>query len=88
MRLSIIIPMLDEADGITTALAPLQMLRRVGHELIVVDGGSADGGAALAAPLADRVVHSAPGRARQMNTGARWPVARCWCFARRQRFTE
>lgn len=71
MRLSIIIPMLDEAAGITAALAPLQALRRAGHELIVVDGGSADGSAALAAPLADRVVHSAPGRARQMNTGAR-----------------
>ena len=39
-------------------------------ELIVVDGGSTDESVALAMPLADSVLLSGPGRARQMNLGA------------------
>lgn len=70
MRLSIILPTLDEAAGIAAALAPLQALRRAGHEVIVTDGGSADGTPALAAPWADRVLAAPRGRARQMNAGA------------------
>jgi rSAM/selenodomain-associated transferase 2 len=70
MRLSIILPTLNEAEGIAAALAPLQPLRRAGHEVIVADGGSADGTPALAAPLADRVIAAPRGRARQMNAGA------------------
>lgn len=38
--------------------------------MIVIDGGSNDGTAELAAPLADRVLRSARGRALQMNAGA------------------
>ncbi|HSN31382.1 MAG TPA: TIGR04283 family arsenosugar biosynthesis glycosyltransferase, partial [Ideonella sp.] len=49
----------------------LAALRARGHEVIVVDGGSDDGTAALAAPLCDRLLRTAPGRARQMNAGAR-----------------
>ena len=41
--LSIVIPVLDEAAGIEAALRPLQALRRRGVELVLVDGGSADG---------------------------------------------
>jgi rSAM/selenodomain-associated transferase 2 len=67
--LSIIIPVLDEAANIVTALGALAPLR-ARSEIIVVDGGSRDGTVALAAPLADRVVTSARGRARQMNAGA------------------
>lgn len=63
-------PALNEAAGIVATLQALAPLRAAGHELIVVDGGSSDGTAALAAPLADRVLPSAPGRARQMNAGA------------------
>jgi rSAM/selenodomain-associated transferase 2 len=70
MHLSIILPTLDEEDGIDAALAPLQALRRAGHEVIVADGGSTDGTPALATPLADRVIQSTRGRARQMNAGA------------------
>lgn len=69
-RLSIIIPALDEAAGIAATLESLGELRRRGHELIVADGGSADATVALAQERADRVVHSAPGRAVQMNAGA------------------
>lgn len=68
--LSIIIPVLDEAVAIAAALEALAPLRAKGVEIIVVDGGSADETAALAAPLADRVVASARGRARQINAGA------------------
>lgn len=68
--LSIIVPTLNEADGIPAALAPLQPLRRRDHEVIVVDGGSVDGTPDLAGPLADRVMEVPRGRARQMNSGA------------------
>jgi len=70
-RLSIIIPTLDEAEGIVATLESLGALRRRGHEVIVVDGGSTDGTAALAAGLGDRVIAASAGRAAQMNAGAR-----------------
>jgi rSAM/selenodomain-associated transferase 2/rSAM/selenodomain-associated transferase 1 len=70
MRLSVIVPALDEACGIVATLAPLQPLRAAGHEVIVVDGGSADATMALAAPLADRAFVAPRGRAAQMNAGA------------------
>jgi rSAM/selenodomain-associated transferase 2 len=69
-RLSIVVPALDEAAGITAALQALQPLRARGAELIVVDGGSRDGTPALAAPLADAVLAAPRGRALQMNAGA------------------
>jgi rSAM/selenodomain-associated transferase 2 len=71
MRLSIVVPTLNEALAIAASLALLQALRRQGHELIVVDGGSSDATMALAAPLADHVIASPRGRASQMNAGAR-----------------
>ena len=64
------VPALNEAAGMRAALAALQPLRARGHEVVVVDGGSTDGTAELAAPLADRVVASARGRAVQQNAGA------------------
>lgn len=67
---SIIIPVLDEAAGIEACLAPLQPMRARGVEVIVVDGGSRDATASLAAPLCDRVLEAPRGRARQMNAGA------------------
>lgn len=70
MQLSIIIPTLNEAANIAAALARLQALRARGHEVIVVDGGSGDGTAQLAAPHADRVIAAPRGRALQMNAGA------------------
>ena len=69
-RLSIVIPALDEADGIESALEALRPLRERGHEVVVVDGGSTDGTAERAARGADRVVAAPRGRARQMNVGA------------------
>jgi rSAM/selenodomain-associated transferase 2 len=70
LTLSIIIPVLDEADGIVAALQALAFCRERGAEVIVVDGGSRDRTAALAATLADRVIVAPRGRAVQMNAGA------------------
>lgn len=69
-RLSIVVPTLNEAENIAAHLAALQPLRRRGHKVIVADGGSSDGTAALAAGLADAVIDAPRGRAAQMNAGA------------------
>jgi rSAM/selenodomain-associated transferase 2 len=69
MRLSVIVPVLNEA-----AILPgfLQHLRQyaAGCEIIVVDGGSDDDSFAIAEEFADRVLQSVRGRALQMNAGA------------------
>lgn len=70
MRLSIILPCLNEGAVIGETLSPLQGLRTAGHELIVVDGGSDDQTLASATGLADQILHSPRGRALQMNVGA------------------
>jgi rSAM/selenodomain-associated transferase 2 len=69
-RLSVIVPALNEAPGIERCLAALAPLRARGHEVVVVDGGSSDGTAQIAAPHCDRLLASARGRAAQMNAGA------------------
>ncbi|HEY1473963.1 MAG TPA: TIGR04283 family arsenosugar biosynthesis glycosyltransferase [Pseudolabrys sp.] len=68
--LSIIMPVLDEATEIEAALSALAPLRARGAEVIVVDGGSRDGTAEKARPLADRVLATPRGRSLQMNAGA------------------
>jgi rSAM/selenodomain-associated transferase 2 len=70
VRLSIVVPTLDEAAGIEAHLAALRPLRERGAEVIVVDGGSRDGTAERARPLAEHVVTAPRGRAAQMNAGA------------------
>ncbi len=67
--LTIIIPTLNEADGITAFLEDLRQIAPAA-EIILADGGSQDGTPALAAARCDRIVTSAAGRARQMNAGA------------------
>ena len=70
-RLTLVVPVLNEAACIREALAALAPLRTRGHEVIVVDGGSTDDTVELAAPLCDRMVRAPRGRALQMNAGAR-----------------
>ena len=70
MKISVVMPVLDEAAGISATLRALASLRARGHEVIVVDGGSGDATVALASAGADRVIQGPRGRARQMNTGA------------------
>lgn len=71
MKLSVIVPCLDEAERIGACLAALAPLRAAGHEVIVADGGSADGTPAAARGLCDRLLFAPRGRAVQMNAGAR-----------------
>ena len=70
-RLSIVLPVLNEEPHIVACLRVLQPLRGQECELIVADGGSRDRTAALAEPLADRVIVAPRGRAAQMNAGVR-----------------
>lgn len=71
MRLSIIIPVLNEAPGLPGVLAALAPLKQGGAQIIVVDGGSSDGTqAAVQAATGVELLHSGRGRALQMNTGA------------------
>jgi len=71
MKLSIIIPVLNEAPVIPRTLQSLQPLREAGHEVIVVDGGSRDDTVAVANPYADKIIQGPRGRSRQMNSGAK-----------------
>ena len=71
LKLSFIIPALNEAPYIRSCLEPLQRFRDDGHEVILVDGGSNDATVEQARPLVDEVIRSTRGRARQMNAGAR-----------------
>lgn len=70
MTISIIIPTLNEASGIA---ATIESARRGVRdcEVIVVDAGSADGTASLAARASARVVVAAGPRSVAMNVGAR-----------------
>jgi rSAM/selenodomain-associated transferase 2 len=70
VKLSVVIPVLNEAALVGPTLRALAPLRAQGHEVIVVDGGSEDATREIAAPLADRVLLAPRGRARQMNAGA------------------
>jgi rSAM/selenodomain-associated transferase 2 len=65
---SVIIPARNEAAII---VATVRSAREAGaDEVIVVDGESRDGTPDAARPIADTVIFSPPGRARQMNAGA------------------
>lgn len=71
LTVSVIVPTLNEADNIAACVASVRAQRGGGEtEVVVVDGGSTDGTVAVAAPLAS-VLASPPGRAVQMNAGAR-----------------
>ena len=70
MKLSIIIPALNEAENIKATLGPLQVLRQGDCEIILVDGGSKDDTTELAQKLVDKIISVPRGRANQMNAGA------------------
>ncbi len=70
MKLSIIIPVLNEAAGLPQLIARITPLRACGTEIIIVDGGSTDDSAELVRRAGITLLESSPGRARQMNAGA------------------
>ncbi len=70
MKLSIIIPVLNERECLPTTLSALQGQPCI-HEVIVVDGGSTDGTRDwLRHQSSVHVIDSASGRGNQMNAGA------------------
>jgi rSAM/selenodomain-associated transferase 2 len=69
-RLTIVIPVLNEAAIVVAALKALAPLRARSAEIIVADGYSRDGTAQLAEPLADRIITVRRGRGAAMNAGA------------------
>lgn len=70
MKLSIIVPVLNEAQALPLLLERLLPLVRHDCEVIIADGGSSDGSADIAQCAGFTLVRSAHGRARQMNAGA------------------
>ncbi len=68
--LSILVPVLNEADSIIQALRALAPLRARGVEIILCDGGSGDATMARAAGAGDLVIAAPRGRASQMNAAA------------------
>lgn len=76
--ISIIIPALNEEAFLTNTLAGIPQDPDL--EVIVVDGGSRDKTRELARAAGAGLVSSLPGRARQMNTGARTARGRVLLF--------
>lgn len=80
MKISVVIPVLNEAETIESVIARLAAAARGAEgvaecdaheiEVIVVDGGSQDASVAKAQRAGVRVIASAPGRARQLQAGA------------------
>ena len=62
--------MLNEATAVASTLGACRR-GAPDAEIVVVDGGSIDSSVAIAQPLCDKVISASPGRARQMNAGAR-----------------
>lgn len=75
-ELSLIIPTLNEAEGLKRLFAMLSAQQGARFELVIADGGSTDGTAerarklAAAAPFAVKVIETERGRGKQMNAGA------------------
>lgn len=67
MRISVVIPALDEESNIEDCLRSVQSAGNA--EVIVVDGGSTDATARIAQPFA-HLIRARRGRALQMNAGA------------------
>lgn len=62
--------MLNEEAALSRMSSQLRFIRQQGHEIIVVDGGSADNTLTIAHEVTDSVIISKAGRALQMNNGA------------------
>ena len=68
--LSIVIPIFNAAEGLAAVLASLRSLD-METEILVVDGGSADGGPEIARSLGAAVITAERGRGHQLRAGAR-----------------
>jgi rSAM/selenodomain-associated transferase 2 len=70
MRISVIVPVLNEEKSIAATLIELQRLKP--DEMIVVDGGSSDETREICQRFGIKLYLSRAGRAAQMNFGAQW----------------
>jgi rSAM/selenodomain-associated transferase 2 len=77
--LSVVIPTLNEERSVARLLDDLGLLE-VAHEVIVVDGGSADATAAVASRRGAGVLRARRGRGAQLAAGARMAGAPVLCF--------
>ena len=71
MKTLIIVPVLNESAVLSQQLNELDVLRSMGAQVLLVDGGSNDRTVQLARDAGFDVLESVRGRARQMNAGAR-----------------
>ncbi len=78
MRVSVVIPALNEQAGIAAAIA--SAWRAGADEVIVADGGSQDQTCAVAAPRVTRLIQGPPGRGLQLNAGAAAATGDCLLF--------
>ncbi|KRG35502.1 glycosyl transferase [Psychrobacter sp. P11G3] len=81
LNLSIIVPLLNEADNLPELMAHIVRLDPAPQQVILVDGGSVDGSVAIANSVLKsietaqlitdwHIIESTVGRAQQMNAGA------------------
>ena len=71
LRLSIVVPVLDDATALRDRSDELRALGGAVHEVIIVDGGSVDESIEVSHTLTRKCFSTGPGRSRQMNEGAR-----------------
>ena len=71
LRLSVVVPVLDDAAALRDRSDELRALRGAVHEVIIVDGGSTDDSVEISRTLTRKCFSTASGRSRQMNEGAR-----------------
>ncbi len=78
--LSIIVPVRNDAVALAGHASSLAAWRDRECEIIIVDGMSRDDSADVARRCATHLIESRPGRARQMNAGARLARSDWLCF--------
>jgi len=79
-ELSVIVPVINEAEHLPILLESLRCQQGIKLEVIVSDGGSTDGSASFATKAGARVVHGPAGRGRQMNAAADKAMGRFLLF--------
>lgn len=70
LRISVIIPVLNDAERLEAQRSWLDAVPAQGHEIVIVDGGSCDHSRKIAAEITARALDCDRGRALQMNAGA------------------
>jgi rSAM/selenodomain-associated transferase 2 len=70
VKLSVIVPVINEEMNLSRIAGCLRSVIEQGHEVIIVDGGSTDNTLTIAYDITDTIIISKKGRALQMNNGA------------------